>query len=488
MPEPVAIPFRFDQGIYSKHSVSVMPEGSMQASRNYEPLPNGGLGIRRPWGNWSTSGQPASGKRAARGMNADFVDAGIRYLVLALDDAVDSMDLYETTHGVSAALTSIENVAVSSRLYPVKFAAAEGRLYHSHPGYPDGNVRWWDGTTTGVISAFDLIAGASLTYHLNRLWTGGGATEPSRIYFSSIGDAATWNLTEGFLDVGKDDGGEVRETCVFDRTLLIGKENGLWLLGGSTLDTFQLYPLNRFLPVARGRSMLPTERGVFIVNEQGVWLWDGASFDEITRPLDFSLSGNYATLAYADGKLFVQDQGAAYTWVTDGRRWWQEDSEADDAGEVYGWNRYLYAGMKAASTVPIMFRQEPGTVRGGAEVGGIIYDATSCLRWIGPPNHGKVTLRKLWIRYRQRGATGSVATTVHVNSDMGQQASFNLEATGVTPGFTQKGGLRDAVGEVNLIGNAFSIRFLQDLSGTQTCHIEIEEVEGEVLMDPRNRP
>lgn len=424
MPETRRIVLSFEKGANNVDPTSVLDEGEAAALSNFEWLPNGGITPRPGWkAAGSSPTQPT--EKTGRGIEPSWYESGVRKLVVALADAAaTSYHLRKTNVADPTAYTTqslIETVAITNgyRNDPVRFAVGAGKLVSAQPGYPSGQLRKYDGTTAAAIATSN-IAGRALLYYLSRFWTGGGPTDPTLLRYSEIGDPDSWNVGENYIPIAQDDGEPIEDLAVWDRVLLVGKHHSIHYVAGNTIDTFDVRPLETRFGVARGRALVPSAFGVFIVGVDGhVYLWDGGSIDRITKkyrlPVAPADGVGYVSSALVGEKFYVvysTTPGTVYCYEPGSGRWREEAIATATLGVrdlVAFDDRYLLATMGSTSAARILsVREESGAwVAGsayrdpGPDAGDTtVYTATTRQEW--PKGaFGKATLRSLWVRYRQ---------------------------------------------------------------------------------------
>lgn len=443
------MPLSFEGGLNTFDQPSNMQEGEASVLQNWQWLPTGML-IPRP--GWKAAGASPTGSPSSmrgRGIYTGWYESGVRKLVLAQYDNSSSFTFYRTNVAdptTFTSYTSIETgvaVASANRPEPVGFETGMGVLMYTNPGFPSARLRTWNGsvvtqlTTDGVTGgSLSNIAGRFLIYHLNRFWTGGALTaagppegNPTFLRYSEIGDVDAWNTDENFIPVSRDDGEPIEWGVVWDRGLVLGKQHSLWFLSGYSVDTFTLSPISRRLGCARGKTLIPSELGVFIVGIDGnVHLWDGAEIKRLSQKVfvpSMPASG-YMNGAWVGGQLYVNSTalpGEAWVWEAMTDRWRREvyadSSNAPNDLEQYD-ERYLL-GQSTAGSRLLSVRQEigafaTGTYRDPVRDVGVAeaYATTSKEHW-PKGTLGKAILRSVYIRYRQwTGGTNEALTITPV--------------------------------------------------------------------------
>lgn len=417
MPDQEWAQLSFEKGLNVFDRASVLDDGEAQAMENFEPLPNGGATPRPVWkaAGASPSGSPSS--KRGRGIFTGWYESGVRKLVVATYDNSANFITYKTDVSDPTAFTSytqIDTVAVSAayRSLPMAMAIGNNALLMSNPGMTSAFMRYYDGSAHALA---DAIAGRSLVYFLNRFWTGGAIANPTYLRFSEIGSTTNWNTSENFLPVAQDDGEPIEDIVIWDRGLLIGKQHSLHFLSGYTIDNFALAPVETHrVSVAPGRTMVPTEHGVFILGIDGnAYLYDGSDVMRITKKISVTRpTSGYGSAAWCAGKLILTGNVTpTVAYVYDGTAW-RKETYADTANApqaiVSYDDRYLIAGSNAGTRL-LSVREETGafSISGNRDPSGAeVYTLTTKEWWPRGPI-GKGLVRSLYVRYHQWvGGTG----------------------------------------------------------------------------------
>ncbi len=505
------IPITFERGINTYDSPSLLDPGELQVLDNLE-WAGVGLTPRPAWKNaGATPAHPTN--RRGRGIEPSWFEAGIRKLVMATTPtALTTYDLTKTNIADPTAYTTITTfdaaIAITAgfREDPVRFAVGAGRLVSTQPGYPSQQLRKYDGTTAAAI-AVSNIAGRAIVYHLSQFWVGGNPTTPTHLRYSAPGDADTWDLANDFVLIGQDDGEPIEDLAVWDRVLVVGKNHGLWYVAGDTPENFVVRPLETRFGAARGRSIVPTEDGVFIVGVDGnCYLWDGGDVRRITKKFRIdpapALGGGYVSASFVAGKLYVTLSTSGQTvWCYEpaADRWRREkvNSALNTPHDLVSFDdRYLVATMlNPDASRTLLVREEIGPFVAGTGYrdpqpdvsDDAIYTATTGELWPteGTPRRlpspaGKATLVSLYVRYRQwTGGTSEplVATPIVDGAEIGAQAK-NFGAKAAAGLYEER---RDFGASQE--GKNIAVKFSANPVGAESESYAIEEVWAKVLID-----
>jgi hypothetical protein len=303
--------------------------------------------------------------------------------------------------------TTRDSVTVSSTAAPVSFSQGLGATWYTAPQFTA--IRRYDGDF--AISVDGSPVGARcLAGHLQRLWAGGTTNQPSRLYFSEIGDGRTWP-EENAIDVGEDDGEAIEDLLPFVDVMLVAKRNSLWAVTGTTLADLAVTRIQGG-GAAPGRSLVATPYGAFIAGREAVWLWDGGSSVQlVSRGIEstYGFTGNFMQTSYIDDQVYICDEGSGKVWVfqvpPDGT--WRTE-ETDGAAVLYNYGERQVFGPKSSTTSSLLnFRDFPAPTRGKD------FDTLTEMFRMRTPDYSLAgpnrdfTLRHLSLKLRQLGGTAA---------------------------------------------------------------------------------
>jgi hypothetical protein len=421
MPQSNYVRIGFEHGVDEYDEPSVIPEGFGTVVQNWVPEADGSLRVPRAWQQASSGG--LTGSRIVRGF-------GYYAPNYTLAQA-SSGSAYKVAYGtLTGGWTAIETVTATSTDV-VKFATGAGVVLYASRSFPSARIRKWNGTAASDAST-DVLAGRALVFHNNRFFAGGTNAEPTREYWSELGDPATWNIGTNFQPIVQEDGEPIEDMVTWDRNLLIGKESSVTYQSGFGPDTFAWHTLDGG-GCAPGRTLVPTPAGICAIGRERVWLFRGSSFEPISQPVEssYGMTGSYMSGAYVDGIVFISDTGSGTIWTYNlGTGAWStelfEDS-GEGPGLLWARNSYLLGGAKAAVANPyVLYRQIPGSERTAAPNTDMVYRATSGQIWHGLTAKPS-TLMRLHLRLRQRGAnTFSSPLSVSVTDETGSATTHTI--------------------------------------------------------------
>ncbi len=276
------------------------------------------------------------------------------YLVMALAQDSTTYKIYQiprddVTTGTWELLDTVTDALTNSAL--VSFAQGAGHLIWtaSTLNYP----RSIELATLSASNLADMqsLAGRTVAYHKDRLFMAGSTQNPSRLYFSQIGEPTEFVTATDFIDIGGDDGEAIQDLSSVEGLLLVPKTNRAYLISGSGVESFFVNELSGGT-AAVGRSAVRTPYGTILAGDDDVWVVQGGGTDPMSRPLGggYDIQGAVST-SYAQDMALIADTGRA------GRVWrvnlvtgaWSEETTSNGSLEeavyiTFSLNGRLYYG------------------------------------------------------------------------------------------------------------------------------------------------
>lgn len=166
--------------------------------------------------------------------------------------------------------------------------ATEGKLY----GVNGTNTpQQWDGVTGSTADWTNLSGGVSVpngkfvVTAQNQIFIAGVAANPSRVFWSAIGDPTNWDPASftgaGFEDFDPDDGQAISSIGLVGPYLLVAKPRKLWILVDPA--TAQVRRLSNNVGVIAHRSLASAAEGTyFLAEDRGVYVTDGSKLSPIS--------------------------------------------------------------------------------------------------------------------------------------------------------------------------------------------------------------
>lgn len=132
----------------------------------------------------------------------------------------------------------------------------------------------WDGTTYTATSPGSPPAAKFVRVHKNIMFLAGNSTNPSRLYFSALGDPESWPALN-FIDVGKGDGDQITGLAILLDRLVITKNNSVWLLEGDSSSTFVLRRISDEAGCVDQHTIVVVKNTLGMLARDGFYFFDG---------------------------------------------------------------------------------------------------------------------------------------------------------------------------------------------------------------------
>lgn len=221
------------------------------------------------------------------------------------------------------------------------------------------------GVSNWTASVGTIPNGKYLAYAANRVWVAGTVANPSRVYFSDLGDPRSWTATN-VVDLDPNDGQVITGMARLGSNLIVFKGQKTFLI--YDLDTGANRPLSTSIGCVSHRSIAEGPQGLYFLSEdQGVFVTNGSKLeavsDNILRTMDRITSGqktNAAAEFYNDHYyLSIAIDGATANNVTldydsTTSSWWKHTNAANQFAlwrPSSSSNMYLYGANSLAVRV-----------------------------------------------------------------------------------------------------------------------------------------
>ena len=143
----------------------------------------------------------------------------------------------------------------------------------------------WDGAVYANLAGANIPNVTRLMVRFSRLFGMGEAANPSRIYFSDVGDATVWAGAfdqGGYLDIAPGEDGDNLDWIEFRGILYVFKTHGLYRVLGDLPSTFRIERvgnLHDFLP----GTVADVRQGIMYATRHGVYVLGQARVDEVHK-------------------------------------------------------------------------------------------------------------------------------------------------------------------------------------------------------------
>lgn len=195
-----------------------------------------------------------------------------------------------------------------------------------------GNIADWTASVGSVPN------GKYVVYFKNRVWVAGTSANPSRLYFSDLGDPRSWTATN-VVDFDPNDGQTITSLAIIGPYLIVFKQAKAFVV--YDLDTGANRPLSMNVGCVAHRSVAEGPAGLYFLSaDQGVFLTNGTTIKNISDKIKPTLQNlgaggkeNAAGAFYNDHYLLsVPTTGsrnnATLDYDTTSDSWWKHSNTA----------------------------------------------------------------------------------------------------------------------------------------------------------------
>jgi len=226
--------------------------------------------------------------------------------------SVQSLEIqYDLAPAMTALLTGMDGVA------RYNFATMNDIIYIVNGVNTN---REWTGTGAATTQGGSPPIAKYVFVHKNRMFLAGNTTNPSRLYFSNLGDGEIWDVLD-FIDVGKGDGDVITALFTLLDTLIIFKTNSIWMLSGSTSADFILRMITNEAGCASQKSISSVRNNTIAhLATDGIRVFDGLKTATVSDRITGTFEGlNLTKLSVAESVEFdhhyylAVPEGAAVT-------------------------------------------------------------------------------------------------------------------------------------------------------------------------------
>lgn len=162
---------------------------------------------------------------------------GTKRIVAAWDDSTSTNSRYMAWTG-SGSFANITGATTQTADKDVNFEQANNKLY-SFNG-TDASLAY-DGSSASAVAAIPL--GKYAKWFHNYMFVAGVSANPSRLYFSNVGNPEVWTASD-YIDINPNDGDEITGLSVLGTELIITKKNRVWALTGFDVGSFTINNIN----------------------------------------------------------------------------------------------------------------------------------------------------------------------------------------------------------------------------------------------------
>jgi hypothetical protein len=147
--------------------------------------------------------------------------------------------------------------------------------------------------------------GKYIVYFKNRVWVAGTTANPSRLYFSDLGDPRSWTATNT-VDFDPSDGQTITSIAVIGPYLIVFKQSKAFVV--YDLDTGANRPLSMNVGCIAHRSVAEGPQGLYFLSaDQGVFVTNGSTIKNISDNIKPTLQGLAAGVKEFSAGVFYND-------------------------------------------------------------------------------------------------------------------------------------------------------------------------------------
>lgn len=396
------------------------------------------------------------------------------------------------TTGVTADITGGATVTNNARWEMIEAPASGGQ----GPVWGMNGIdtpKYWTGAgniADWTAASGSLPNGKYVIYFKNKVWVAGTSANPSRLFWSDVGDPRAWPAAN-VADFDPNDGDIITGLGTFGPYLLVFKRNKVFRV--HDLNTGANTTLSISIGASSQRSIVESPLGTFfLTNDKGVFIYNGTTLRQLSEKITPTLEGVVAANREFAAGAFYQNHyylsvcpsgGANNTLTLDYDTqldsWW---FHTNTSNEYALWRRTNIYELFQASTI--------GTVD-SCFVSGVLQDNSvnfTCL-WLGAwLTYGGLYRRRPWEqpyenkRWRQIQIDGSGIVDIYLGKDYFGQSLLKADVFNVTGTSPSLFGGSDTFGGGGVFGDtgaqtrarlyslgvarAFSIQFLATTNTT----------------------
>jgi len=162
----------------------------------------------------------------------------------------------------------------------------------------------YDGTTVSDVSG-SPPNGKYVVFRKDRLYVAGDPNNPNRIYFCDTGNPTSWSTGSNYIDIRSNDGDMITGILPLGDSLVIYKNNSVWMLAGTqTSDFFLSMVLSKVGCMAPGTLVEYHNIHIFL-HRLGVFSFNGVNAQILSEKIEPRILDINATyIAKAAGGIY----------------------------------------------------------------------------------------------------------------------------------------------------------------------------------------
>jgi len=190
--------------------------------------------------------------------------------------AIVGSTLYKGNDGAGT-WASVGSVTTTN---PATFAMWQDKVYIAN-GHT--LVHSYDGTTLATVATSPEIL--YIAFHRDRLYGTGDSSNPNTLYYSDIGDPATWDTAGNVFQVRENDGDVSTGIAPMQDFLAVYKKNSIWMLAGNSDSDFSLFQVSASIGCDAPKSLVAYENLHYFLDRTGVYVFNGSQLTNISEKI-----------------------------------------------------------------------------------------------------------------------------------------------------------------------------------------------------------
>lgn len=255
---------KFDGGLNVRDFWHTIADNELTVAANIR-LDEGGVVRRR--GGWTKLSSTAVGSAGnlIGVYHASFLIAGVQTRFVL---ATDGVTVWSGTGGAWTDRTgAVVNTVASNSL--ISFLEFNNTVI----GYGMTSAPWvWDGAAASIslLGGSPPIANIGIVWQ-NRVFFAGVGTARTRVYYSALGDAATWGASAYFDVPSPYDGDEITGFAILYGNLIVFKRHSIYIVQGDSPDSWVVSKTNSAVGCVSPYSIVGVDNLVYFVSDKGLY-------------------------------------------------------------------------------------------------------------------------------------------------------------------------------------------------------------------------
>lgn len=159
-------------------------------------------------------------------------------------------------------------------------------LFPQNPAYPNYEMPFWKSTNTGITGSASLVAVPSFVeVYNNSFFLAGFSANPSRVYFSEIGQPENIK-PENFFDVRTNDGDRIRGIKTYLDQMLAFKEDSFHRVTGDDVTNYTLVQVTDEYGALNNNVIVEAENTLYFMDRRGFVQYNGTAWNLMSYEIE----------------------------------------------------------------------------------------------------------------------------------------------------------------------------------------------------------